>query len=191
MTSAMHAIPREIERRDAIDAVAKPLGRLAGEVDAREGLSNVLQGIPWLGHPLHPVLTDYPIGLWTSALALDLLGDERTETAADALLGLGIGAAVPTAAAGLAEYARVTKPVTRIATVHAIANTVALTLMTASFIARRSGSRTLGRTLALAGSAALLVGGFLGGHLTYARGVGVGEEQPENLKSRDARDTDG
>ena len=176
MTSVIHEVPHAIEQRDAIDKVAKPLGRLAGEVDSHEGLSKVLQGVSWLGHPLHPVLTDYPIGFWSSAMLLDLVGGERAEGAADTLIGFGIAAAVPTAAAGLSEYARVTKPSTRIATVHAMANTVALTLMTGSFFARRSGNRGLGRTLSLLGSAALVVGGYLGGHLTYGKGIGVEED---------------
>ena len=176
MTSLLREVPRTIEERDAIDKVAKPLGRLAGKIDAREGLSTLLQGVPWLGHPLHPVLTDYAIGFWSSAMLLDLVGGERTAPAADGLLGLGIVAAVPTAASGLSEYARVTKPTTRIASVHAMANTVALTCMTGSFLARRAGSRRFGRTLSMVGSAALVVGGYLGGHLTYGKGVGVGEE---------------
>ncbi|HSL12587.1 MAG TPA: DUF2231 domain-containing protein [Actinomycetota bacterium] len=176
MTSLMHELPHTIEQRDALDKVAKPLGRLAGELDSHEGLSNVLQGIPWLGHPLHPVLTDYPIGFWSSAMLLDLVGGERTDAAADTLIGFGIAAAVPTAAAGVAEYARVTKPTTRVATVHAMANSVALTLMTASFMARKAGNRRLGRTLSMVGSAAMLAGGYLGGHLTYGKGVGVEED---------------
>lgn len=175
MTSMMHEVPHTIERRDSLDKVAKPLGRLAGEIDTHEGLAKVLQGVPWLGHPLHPVLTDYPIGFWTSALLLDLVGGERTEDAADTLIGLGIVASVPTAAAGVAEYARVTKPATRVATVHAMANSVALTLMTGSFAARKSGNRELGRTLSLIGSVALMFGGYLGGHLAYGKGVGVEE----------------
>jgi uncharacterized membrane protein len=176
MTSVIRGVPSAIERRDAIDKVAKPLGRLAGALDTREGLSKVLQGVPWLGHPLHPVLTDYPIGLWSSAVLLDLVGGERTDPAAQTLIGLGIAAAAPTAAAGVAEYARVTKPATRVATVHALANTAALSLMTGSFLARRSGNRGLGRMLSFAGTAALMVGGYLGGHLTYGQGVGVQEE---------------
>ena len=175
MTSVMQEVPHAIERRDALDRIAKPLGRLAGRIETREGLANVLQGVSWLGHPLHPVLTDYPIGFWTSAALLDVVGGERSEGAADTLVGLGIAAAVPTAAAGVSEYARVIKPTTRVATVHAIANSVALTLMTGSFIARKAGNRGLGRALSLTGMGALMVGGYLGGHLTYANGVGVEE----------------
>jgi hypothetical protein len=47
--------------------------------------------------------------------------------------------------------------------------------MTGSFIARRSGNRGLGRALSTIGMGALMVGGYLGGHLTYANGVGVEE----------------
>jgi uncharacterized membrane protein len=187
MTSKVNEVPSAIERFERVDAIAKPLGRLAGRIDGRERLASVLLGVPWLGHPLHPVLTDFPIGFWSGAVVLDLLGGERTEAAADTLVGLGIASALPTAAAGLAEYNRVTKPTTRIATVHAVANTVALACMTGSFAARRSGHRGTGRAFALLGTGALMLGGYLGGHLTYAEGVGVEEPGSEGRSNEPQR----
>jgi uncharacterized membrane protein len=173
MPSPLEQFFRTIEDSDAVDPLTRPLGKLSQQVLRRPGLTRFLEGVPWLTHPLHPVLTDYPIGFWTSALALDLLGGDRTETAADALVGLGIVGAVPTAAAGLAEYGRVGPPTIRTATAHATANSIALTLQTASWLARRSGARTAGKALSIVAFAALSVGGYLGGHMTYGRGVGV------------------
>jgi nitrite reductase/ring-hydroxylating ferredoxin subunit len=91
-------------------------------------------------------------------------------------VGLGVGAAVPTAAAGWADYADTTKVderVRRIGIVHAVANVAALGLFGASWLARRRGDHGRGVALGLAGAGALGAGGHLGGHLSYAKGVGV------------------
>ena len=58
----------------------------------------------WLGHPLHPMLTDLPIGFWTSAMAVDFLAGQKGHKAADRLVALGVLSALPTAAAGLADW---------------------------------------------------------------------------------------
>jgi uncharacterized membrane protein len=176
MPSPAHRVVETIRQAEAIDPLARRLGRLSGTLESRAPLASLLGGVGWLGHPLHPVMTDQPIGLWTSAVALDVLGGERTEVASDILLGLGIAAAVPTAASGLIEYGRVRKPVTRLATVHAATNTFALGCMSLSFVARRTGHRGAGRALAMIGSLGMVVGGHLGGHLAYGEGVGVEED---------------
>ena len=59
-------------------------------------MTDLLSGTP-LGHPLHPLLVAIPLGSWTSALLLDVLGEEE---AAQTLTGLGVLAAIPTAARG-------------------------------------------------------------------------------------------
>jgi hypothetical protein len=56
----------------------------------------------WLGHALHPVLTDLPIGFWTSSLLLDLVGAGKS---AGVLSAAGSAAAVATAVNGVAEWA--------------------------------------------------------------------------------------
>src|SRR5947208_10573528 len=58
-------------------------------VTASDPVKNVLSGT-WLGHQLHPVLTDLPIGAWTMATALDLTGGRRADAAARRLVGLGV-----------------------------------------------------------------------------------------------------
>lgn len=126
----------------------------------------------WLGHPLHPMLTDLPIGLWTGALVLDAAAGRRGEAAADLLVGAGVATAVPTAVAGIADWSEASLPARRQGVVHALANTVALGLFSASLAARRS-DRPRGKRLALLGATALAAGGYVGAHLTYAEGVGV------------------
>src|SRR5204862_466123 len=57
----------------------------------------------WLGHPLHPALTDVPVGAWVGAAVLDAVPDQ--EAAATALVGLGLAAAVPSAVTGYNDWA--------------------------------------------------------------------------------------
>src|SRR3954462_2604643 len=58
----------------------------------------------WLGHALHPVLTDVVIGSFTSATLLDLLGGDAAGTAAERLIGVGIAAYAPTARTGVNDW---------------------------------------------------------------------------------------
>ena len=130
----------------------------------------------FLGHALHPLLTDLPIGTWTSATVLDLVGGERSADASERLVAAGILAAVPTAVTGTSDWADTTladSTVRRIGAVHAVSNVAALLLQGASLASRRSGRRGRGVLFGLAGMGALAVGGHLGGHLSYEKGVGV------------------
>jgi nitrite reductase/ring-hydroxylating ferredoxin subunit/uncharacterized membrane protein len=156
---------------DAAEAVA---GWVRGAVP-RGSVKDALSGTP-LGHALHPLLTDLPIGTWTSAAVLDLVGGRDARPASRRLIAAGLLAAVPTAASGLNDWADTTPAddgVRRIGAVHAVANVSALGLYAASLAARRRGHHGNGVALGLAGIAALTLGGHLGGHLSYARAVGV------------------
>src|ERR671937_1857433 len=94
------AVADRTEQLNVLDPVAEPLQKAVRALVPQEsGLKDLLSGT-WLGHPLHPPLTDVVIGAWTSALLLDLLGGEDAEAAADRLVGAGVLAAVPTAAPG-------------------------------------------------------------------------------------------
>jgi len=123
------------------------------------------------GHALHPVLTDLPIGFWTSATVLDLVGGKQSRPAATRLLALGLLAAVPTAVTGLAEFEATGQREKRVGVLHAASNSVALACYVSSLSARRNDRHTRGVLLALAGSGATGVSGYLGGHLTAVRKV--------------------
>src|SRR5207245_4226226 len=132
-------LARGIERVKGLDQISKPLRRtMIGLVPNGSAAKDVLSGT-WLGHPLHPVLTDVVIGSWSSAFLLDLLGGKKGRNAADRLLGLGIVAALPTAAAGLSDWADVQGGTQRVGIVHAVGNTAAVLLNTLSWFARKRG----------------------------------------------------
>jgi nitrite reductase/ring-hydroxylating ferredoxin subunit/uncharacterized membrane protein len=162
-----------IERAGFLDKLGRKLG-LAVDNVVRPGRAKDLLAGTWLGHPVHPMLTDVPIGAWSSALVLDLMGGGRARRAADALVGAGVLAAVPTAAAGLSDLADVVDRRERsLGTAHALGNVTALALYGGSWLARRSGRREAGVRLAMLGAAVVTGAGFIGGHLAYRKGVGV------------------
>jgi len=166
---------RKLESFEGLDGPAEAIAKWVRALLGTGAVKNLLSGTP-LGHAVHPLLSDLPIGSWTSALVLDFLGGEDSEDAADLLVAVGLAAAAPTALSGWSDYADSTvgnKPVTRVGIVHAISNATAVGLFAASLAARRRGARGKGKLLGLAGSGAVGLGGFLGGHLSYVQGVGV------------------
>jgi uncharacterized membrane protein len=161
-----------VEESAALDGAAARLDGVAAAV-ARPGTAHDLLAGVWLGHAVHPLMTDLPIGFWTSASVLDLVGGRRARPAADLLLAAGTLAALPTVATGLAEYQHADTAARRVGVVHVAANTVGVALYAASLAARVRGRRARGVVLALAGATAATVGGYLGGHLATARKVGT------------------
>jgi nitrite reductase/ring-hydroxylating ferredoxin subunit/uncharacterized membrane protein len=169
----LHRIPTELGEREALDPPAFKVLEVVNRAIAPGRLRDALSGA-FLGHTLHPLMTDLPIGSWTSAMVLDLTAGRAGRKAARRLIGTGILASLPTALTGAVEWADSAgrRPSTRrLGLVHASANVTALSLYGASYLARRRGRG--GRGLALAGGAALAVGGHLGGHLAYVNGEGV------------------
>jgi len=170
--AALVDLVQRIEGSPGLDAPGAVVEKLARAV-ARPGAAHDLLVGTWLGHALHPLMTDVPIGLWTSASVLDLVGGRSSRPAARRLVGLGVAAAVPTAATGLAEWLHADAASRRVGVVHANANSVGLAFYGASFLARRRGRHARGVALALAGGVAVAVGGYLGGHLAVARKAGT------------------
>jgi nitrite reductase/ring-hydroxylating ferredoxin subunit/uncharacterized membrane protein len=180
---ARETIVEPIEQLELLDAVAEPLQTAVRTLVPQESqLKDALSGT-WLGHPLHPPLTDVVVGAWTSALLLDLLGGEHSEDAADTLVGAGVLAAVPTALTGLSDWAELFGGTRRVGSVHAIGNTTALVLHALSWLARKQGDRSRGRALSRAGFAVASASAWLGGHLSFGTGVGVNQTAFENLPS--------
>lgn len=163
-----------IEHAAVLDRISQPLAAVVDRLLPRGTTRDVLHGSP-LGHPLHPALTDVPIGLLTSVSVLDLLGGRRARGAADRLLGLGILSIPPTAAAGLADWVAIGESAAprRVGLVHAGLQSVTSTLYVMSWWARRSGRRGRGVRLALAGATVSATSAYLGGHLAYRQGIGV------------------
>jgi nitrite reductase/ring-hydroxylating ferredoxin subunit/uncharacterized membrane protein len=171
LSDSVRELAHKLATTEAIDRAAKPVASKVADVVGQGTVKDLLSGV-WLTHPLHPMLTDLPIGFWTSALVLDLVGGKRSRPAADRLLALGILSAVPTAAAGLSDWSDTLGEERRIGAVHAVANGGALVLYGWSWIARKRGRRGKGVILGLLGATAASAGGYLGGHLVYRQGVG-------------------
>lgn len=175
-----HDIALRIEEIDKLDAIAEPLGDAVKKAIPQGRLKDLLSGT-WLGHQLHPLLTDIPIGSFTGATLLDLVGGRRSQPAANLLAAAGVIAAVPTAAAGFADWSDTYGPGRRIGVVHAAANLVGVGLYAASITARLRGNRFSATALGLMGMGTMTIGGYLGGHLTFVRGVGVNHTFMEDL----------
>ncbi len=179
------ALVHRLGSAEKLDRPAEAVARRVRSSLGSGALKDLLSGT-FQGHAVHPPLTDVVIGSWLSASALDLLGGSGSRRAAERLIGLGIVAAVPTAASGTSDWADSTvgdARVRRIGAVHAVANATALVVYTASLTARRRGRHGRGVRLGLLGMGLLTASGFLGGHLTLGRGIGVDQTafdpQPE------------
>lgn len=175
-------IPEYIERElSAVEPLANVLDDVAKAIPPKA--KSFLAG-DWLGHPLHPLLTDLPIGFWTTSFVLDLLGGRRTRRTSTAMVGLGVVTAVPTLAAGVVEWSKLPEAKRRVGAVHAFANLAGTFLYLWSFFARVRGRRGRGVALGLLGATAMTVGGFLGGHLTFGEAQDETKDEPTTVEDR-------
>lgn len=175
-------IDEALERQRWLEAPAQSLQSLVDGAFRRAGargtaVKDFLHGV-WLGHPLHPVLTDVPIGAWTVALVLDAReaagGRSSLSRCADAAVAVGVVGALCAAAAGLADWSPYAeKAPRRLGLAHAALNTAATSLFAVSWDLRRRRLRPAGRTAAMAGGLLALVAAYIGGSLVYRQKVGV------------------
>ncbi|KAE8765147.1 DUF2231 domain-containing protein [Georgenia thermotolerans] len=164
----------KLEQEESLDPAVDALVGAVNQVLPPGEIKDILHG-KFLGHALHPLLVTLPIGMNVGALLLDLTGGKSSRRAAQRLVGAAVLLVGPTAAAGLADWSELgsdNRP-KRVGLVHAGANVVATGFFAASWLARRRGRHGTGAALALAGSAGLSVGGYLGGHLAYSEAVAV------------------
>jgi nitrite reductase/ring-hydroxylating ferredoxin subunit/uncharacterized membrane protein len=162
----------QIASAGQLDQLTAPLAKLVGRATRTDAVKNALSG-NWLGHQLHPLLTDVTIGAWVSVPVVDLVGGRRGADAARLLTGFGILSAVPTAASGLSDWSETYGSEMRIGLVHAVGNVAGLALQIGSYAARVRGRRGRAAVLSLAGLGVASAAGYLGGHLVFAQGVGV------------------
>jgi nitrite reductase/ring-hydroxylating ferredoxin subunit/uncharacterized membrane protein len=165
-----------LEQAERLDRVVEPVQQAVRKLPPGR-VRDALHGV-WLGHPVHPVLVQVPVGAWMSAAFLDAIG--RDEDGARHLIGLGLLASVPAAVAGSADWAEQHEQQMRTGVVHAAANTAAISLYAGSLLARARRRTGLGKALGYAGLAAVAVGGLLGGDISYrqAGGANHAEETP-------------
>ncbi len=153
------ALVRFAEQQEWLGSVEEPLQKaihegFAGLGPAGQPIRNALHGT-WLGHPVHVVLTDIPVGAWTAAVLFDALaatgGSRKLNYAADASVALGIAGAIGSAITGLNDWAELDSKPRRMGLMHGLLNLGATALFAASLVARKQRSRTAGRSLAVLG----------------------------------------
>jgi nitrite reductase/ring-hydroxylating ferredoxin subunit/uncharacterized membrane protein len=163
----------------AVDAQArwsKPLGDfnhrwLGALFHPIRPIQNFLNG-SWLGHPVHAVVTDVPIGALTVSIVADLISQP---VVADVALLIGVLAMVASAVTGAADYAEVDGTARARATVHSAIMVVALVVYAISLLIRSGNppDRMIPIVLAVAGYLLVSLGAMIGGDLVYLVGTHV------------------
>src|SRR5438309_2074077 len=161
-----------VERQQWLEPVESGLQRaVAGTFEsagaAGRPVRNFLHGV-WLGHPLHPVLTDIPLGAWTAAIILDAAGERK---GADLAVKVGVVGAVGSAVTGLTDWQATDGAARRVGVVHGLLNLAATALFAVSWMQRKSRRRGAGQTAAAIGYAIGAASAYLGGHLVYRKQI--------------------
>lgn len=159
-----------LENASALDPVIERVSTVVNAIFRPSGIRDLLHGVP-LGHPLHPLMVQVPLGAWTSAAMLDLL--PGTGAASTLLVGVGVVTALPAAAAGEVDWTDLHEQHKRVGLVHAAANVIGTSLYAASLVQRLRGRSGSGKMLSYLGLAVVSAGGFLGGHLSYRQAAGA------------------
>lgn len=176
-----HVISDFAERQTWLDSLAEPFQSWVLTIFGQPGSPNrkikdLLNGT-WLGHGLHPLLTDIPVGSWSVTLLLDVLSlvsdDEGLKRGADASLLLGILGATGAAVTGVADWSDLIETDRRVGFLHGLTNGGILLANVASFALRLAGKRKAGIACSTVGYLASIFSAYLGGDLVFSKGVGV------------------
>lgn len=174
-------LERFVSGQKWLDTLGDPLQQLVTSFFADRGttgkqVKNVLNGT-WLAHPLHPVLTDVPVGAWTATCVLDAVtvvsDDDSLERAADITLATGLGAALASAITGLTDWSDTYGEERRVGLLHGLTMIATTALYASSLVARLRGSRGRGMMLSATAYGLLSAGAYLGGDEVYDLGYPV------------------
>ncbi len=183
------ALMKAVDQQEALDRLSdqiQPLVRDAFKSAGPAGreVKNILHGT-WLGHPLHPALTDVPLGAWTAALALDALesisGRRELGAGADAAIAVGLVGAAGAAVTGLTDWSETNGRARKVGMLHGLLNVGATALYTTSLILRRKQKRNAGMGLAMLGYAVSSASAYLGGHLVFGEQIGVNHAAAQEM----------
>lgn len=153
-----------------------------------KAIDNFLNGT-WLGHPLHPILVEIPVGTWSAALIFDALApftrSNALAAAADASIVVGIFGALGSVATGISQWQYTDGSARRKGMLHALLNTTALALYTVSWGQRRRGKRFGGFLTSALGYTIASASAYIGGDLAYGERIGMdhapGQTPPDDF----------
>jgi len=144
-------------------------------------LKSLLHGTPG-GHPLHPALTDVPLGAWVLAALFDVIwlvapgANAWAARGAEVLAAAGVVAALASIATGLADWSDTYGAERATGLYHGSLNTLATLLYIASFVLRLlvgSGESLPGAIVGFVGLIVVMYAAYLGGDMVFAKGTGV------------------
>lgn len=177
-TKSVMEIIDEQEWLDKAGAAIQPVILNAYKAGGKTGndVKNFLHG-KWLGHPIHPMITDVPMGAWTTAAVLDtmeLFGSKKYKPGADAAVSIGLVGDAGAAITGITDWTGTTEIERKAGLVHAVLNIGATALYLASFfLRRRKKSRTAAITFSMLGYGITTASAYIGGNLVYNQQMGV------------------
>lgn len=183
------ALIKTVERQEVLDQLSdkiQPLVSNAFESTGPAGreVKNFLHGT-WLGHPLHPALTDIPLGAWTAALALDAMesisGRKELGAGADVAIAVGLVGAAGSAVTGLTDWSEINGRARKVGLLHGLLNVGATALYATSLVLRRKDMRGAGRGFAMLGYAVSSTAAYLGGHLVFSEQIGVNHAAAQDM----------
>jgi nitrite reductase/ring-hydroxylating ferredoxin subunit/uncharacterized membrane protein len=161
---------------DALQPIISGLFNNSGQ--AGRTAKDALNGV-WLGHPLHPMITDVPVGAWTLAQVFDVVSaqrgdDEGLDRASDLAVGVGFLAAAGAAVTGFTDWSEVEGVQRKVGLVHGLLNGVSLVFYLGSLALRlNGGDRARARTLSATGYLISATAAYIGGDLVFATGQAV------------------
>src|SRR6266480_5595149 len=176
-----HAIGEIVENQTWLDKLAAPFQSWLLNLYGQPGQPNrkmkdMLNGT-WLGHSLHPVLTDVPLGAWSGTMLLDLVWfsneDEGIARGSDLSLLLGLLGATGAAVTGVTDWSDLDGTDRRVGLLHGLLNGSIAILNLASLVLRLRGKRHAGVALSTTGYVTSLFSAYLGGELVFAKGIAV------------------
>jgi len=179
-----HLIGEVVENQTWLDKLAAPIQNWLLKFFGQPGqpnrkLKDMLNGT-WFGHPLHPVFTDIPLGAWSGTTLQDLAWlnneDDGIARGADLTLLLGLAGATGAAVTGVTDWSDLDGTDRRIGLMHGLLNGGITLLYLTSFLLRLTGQRRTAITLSTTGYLTSLFSAYLGGELSFAKGIGVNHE---------------
>lgn len=159
-----------LENLSALDPLVNTARSLVERALRPRGLRDVLHGVP-IGHPVHPLAVQVPLGAWVSAGMLDLV--PGMDKPARLLVGVGLLGAAPAVLSGYADWSKLHEQQMRVGIVHSGSNALAVGLYAVSLARRIRGRDGAGKAWSTAGLLVAAAGGFLGGHLAYRQAAGA------------------
>src|SRR5689334_12907195 len=186
---ASEALIKAVEQQETLERLSEQIQPLIRDSFKAAGptgreVKNFLHGT-WLGHPLHPALTDVPLGAWTAAFALDAMesisGRKELGAGADAAITIGLVGAAGAAVTGLTDWSETYGGARKVGLLHGMLNAGATALYVTSLVMRKKKKRNAGVGFAMLGYAVSSAAAYLGGHLVFGEQIGVNHAAAQEM----------